>query len=254
MTLSSVVWSESQSASANTDTNILPCLNDPYYVSQGDNIRLRNDSWKVVGSYTIINTGGTQSMFTSPLIATEPWRSNAIASGTPVDSVQIYPFPVELARPGDNLQAKYQTSSTSAFDSTMCLFLSNEPLTPQTRPQTHEVFCDISGSSTSTPNSWTDVSLANSSLEDLDSGDYAVLGYRAISTTLNAVRLITKGNELPYANIPARSVNDRIHPLQKNMSSPYPVINLPNNTPVLSVSTDATESLGSVVFYLSRVN
>ena len=67
MTLSSVVWSESQSASANTDTNILPCLNDPYYVSQGDNIRLRNDSWKVVGSYTIINTGGTQSMFTSPL-------------------------------------------------------------------------------------------------------------------------------------------------------------------------------------------
>jgi len=254
LVFTNILFSESQSATANTDTNILPCLNDPYFVSSGDNLRLRNDAWKVVGSYSIITTGGTQSMFTSPLIATEPWRTNAIASGTPVDSVQVYPFPIQLARPGDNLQAKYQTSSTAGFDSTMCLFLRNEPLTSQTRPQTHEVFVDLSGSSTSTANSWTDVSLSGTTLEDLNQGQYAVLGYRAISATLNGVRLITKGNELPYASVPSRSVNDRIHPIQKNMSSPYPVINLPNNTPVLSVSTDATESLGSVVFYLSKVN
>ena len=93
-------------------------------------------------------------------------------------------------------------------------------------------------------------------LADVESGNYAILGWRCISPTLIGARMILKNRELPVGTIPSRSVNDRIHPLQTNMGGPYPVFVADgSSTPVLSLcSTTGAEAPVSATFYLSRID
>ena len=256
-----VIFSETTAFVANTDKNLAPVANDLYFTQESDNIRLRPDAVKVIGTYAIGNANTTRSRITSPLIANSPYESNAISAGTAasqiVDSVQQFVFPATMARPNDNVQAIAQSSNTASIATTQALLVSNEPITQNTtRTITNEVFVDLSAEATGAANTWSNsISLAGSNLADVESGNYALLGYRVVSPTLIGVRCIMKNRELPVGTIPARSVNDRIHPLQTNMGGPYPVyVADGSSTPVLSLcSSTGAESPVSATFYLSRI-
>jgi len=255
------LYSETTAFVANTDKNLAPVANDLYFTTEGDNIRLRPDAVKTIGTYSIGNSNTTRLRITSPLIANSPYESNAISAGTAasqiVDSVQQFVFPATMARPNDNVQAIAQSSNTASIATTQALLVSNEPITQNTtRTITNEVFVDLSSEATGAANTWSNsISLAGSNLADVESGNYAVLGWRCISPTLIGARMIMKNRELPVGTIPSRSVNDRIHPLQTNMGGPYPVFVADgSSTPVLSLcSTTGAEAPVSATFYLSRI-
>ena len=255
------MYSETTAFVANTDKNLAPVANDLYFTTEGDNIRLRPDAVKTIGTYSIGNSNTTRLRITSPLIANSPYESNAISAGTAasqiVDSVQQFVFPATMARPNDNVQAIAQSSNTASIATTQALLVSNEPITQNTtRTITNEVFVDLSSEATGAANTWSNsISLAGSNLADVESGNYAVLGWRCISPTLIGARMIMKNRELPVGTIPSRSVNDRIHPLQTNMGGPYPVFVADgSSTPVLSLcSTTGAEAPVSATFYLSRI-
>jgi len=225
-------------------------------------MRLRPDAVKVIGSYAIGNANTTRNRFTSPLIANSPYESNSISAGTAasqiVDSVNTFSFPATLARPNDNVQAIAQSSNTASIATTACLLLSNTPIVQNTtRTITNEVWVDLSAAATGAANTWSNsISLAASNLADVESGNYAVLGWRCISPTLIGARMIMKNRELPVGTIPSRTVNDRQHALQRNMGAPYPVFVADgSSTPVLSLcSSTGAESPVSATFYLSRID
>ena len=251
-----VIFSETTAFVANTDKNLAPVSNDLYFTQENDNIRLRPDAVKVIGTYAIGNANTTRLRITSPLIANSPYESNAISAGSAAsqiqDSVQQFVFPATMARPNDNVQAIAQSSNTASIATTQALLVSNEPITQNTtRTITNEVFVDLSAEATGAANTWSNsISLAGSNLADVESGNYALLGYRVVSPTLIGVRCIMKNRELPVGTIPARSVNDRIHPLQTNMGGPYPVFGADgSSTPVLSLcSTTGAEAPVSATF------
>ena len=246
-------FSRTGTAVANTDTAIPAILNENYFITDTNNLRLRSDAFRIVAQYAIINTDGTQSVLSSPLIANAPWRNGIISSGSPADQVQWYGTGVEISRPGDNLTGSFQTTSTSSSASSIILLVSNDPLQGVTRSQTNEIFIDLSASSTSAGSTWQDFSLAGSELENLNAGTYAILGFRFCSATAVATRLILKNRELPIGSIPCRANSDRVIPFQRNAGAPYATFEAPGTLPTLSCVTDAAESLTSVVFYLSRV-
>ena len=64
-----VLFSETTAFVANTDKNLAPVANDLYFTQENDNIRLRPDAVKVIGTYAIGNANTTRSRITSPLIA-----------------------------------------------------------------------------------------------------------------------------------------------------------------------------------------
>lgn len=262
MTFTPVLFSETSAFVADTDKNLAPALNDIYYTSEGDNLRLRPDSVKVIGTYAIGNANLTRNRFTSPLIANTPYESNAIAVGSGAsqicDSVNQFSFPAVMARPNDNVQAICQSSNTASVPASACLLLSNTPIVANTsRVITNEVYVDLSAESTGGASTWSNgISLAGSNLADVESGNYAVLGWRCISPTLIGARLIMRNRELPVGTIPSRSINDRQHPLERNMGAPYPVFVADgSSTPQLSLcSTTGAESPVSATFYLSRID
>ena len=246
-------FSRTGTAVANTDTAIPVILNENYFIADTNNLRLRSDAFRIVAQYAIINTDGTQSVLSSPLIANAPWRNGIIATGSPGQQVQWFRSPVQVSRPGDNLTGSFQTTNTGSSASSIILLVSNEPLQGITREQTNEVFIDLSGESTSAGSTWTDISLAGTGLEDLNAGTYAMLGYRFCSPTASATRMIFKNRELPVGNIPCRANSDPIVSFQRNSGAPYPTFEAPGTLPTLSVVTDGAESLTSLVMYLSRV-
>jgi hypothetical protein len=65
-----------------------------------------------------------------------------------------------------------------------------------------------------------------------------------------------RNRELPVGTIPSRSINDRQHPLERNMGAPYPVyVSDGSSTPQLSLcSTTGAEAPVSATFYLSRID
>ncbi|MBL4895334.1 MAG: hypothetical protein JKY75_00510 [Erythrobacter sp.] len=262
MTFTTVLFSTTSAFSADTDKNLVPVLNDLYYTSENNNLRLRPDSVKVIGTYAIGDSNLTRNRFTSPLIANSPYESNAIALGTAAsqicDSVNQFSFPAVLARPNDNVQAICQSSNTSSVPASAALLLSNQPIVANTsRVITNEVFVDLSSEATGAANTWSNgISLAGSNLADVESGNYAVLGWRCISPTLIGARLIMRNRELPVSTIPSRSVNDRQHPLERNCGAPYAVyVADGSSTPQLSLcSTTGAESPVSATFYLSRID
>ena len=257
-----VLFSETPAFVANTDKNLAPVANDLYFTTEGDNIRLRPDAVKVIGTYAVGNANTTRARITSPLIANSPYESNAISAGSAAsqiqDSVQQFAFPATMARPNDNVQSIVQSSNTASIATSQALLVSNTPITQNTtRTITNEVFVDLSAEATGAANTWSNsISLAASNLADVESGNYAILGWRCISPTLIGARMILKNRELPVGTIPSRSVNDRIHPLQTNMGGPYPVFVADgSSTPVLSLcSTTGAEAPVSATFYLSRID
>ena len=262
MTFTTVLFSTTSAFVASTDKNLVPVANDLYYTSELNNLRLRPDSVKVVGTYCIGDGNLTRNRFTSPLIANTPYESNAISAGTAAsqicDSVNQFAFPATLARPNDNIQAIAQSSNTASVPASACLLLSNDPIVQNTtRVITNEVFVDLSAESTGASSTWSNgISLAGSNLADVESGNYAVLGWRCISPTLIGARLIMRNRELPVGTIPSRSINDRQHPLERNMGAPYPVyVSDGSSTPQLSLcSTTGAEAPVSATFYLSRID
>tara|TARA_R110000751_G_scaffold68847_1_gene140023 strand:+ start:266 stop:1054 length:789 start_codon:yes stop_codon:yes gene_type:complete len=262
MTFTTVLFSETTAFAAATDKNLAPVANDIYYTSEGDNLRLRPDSVKVIGTYAIGDANLTRNRFTSPLIANTPYESNAISAGTAAsqicDSVNQFSFPATISRPNDNVQAIAQSSNTASVPASAALLLSNTPIVQNTtRVITNEVFVDLSAEATGAANTWSNgISLAGSNLADVESGNYAVLGFRCISPTLIGARLLLRNRELPISTIPSRSVNDRQHPLERNCGAPYGVyVSDGSSTPQLSLcSTTGAEAPVSATFYLSRID
>ena len=128
-----VLFSETTAFTANTDKNLAPVANDLYFTSEGDNIRLRPDAVKIIGTYAVGNANTTRARITSPLIANSPYESNAISAGSSAsqiqDSVQQFAFGATMARPNDNVQSIVQSSNTASIATSQALLVSNNPIT-----------------------------------------------------------------------------------------------------------------------------
>jgi hypothetical protein len=165
-----VLFSETTAFTANTDKNLAPVANDLYFTTENDNVRLRPDAVKIIGTYAVGNANTTRARITSPLIANSPYESNAISAGTAAsqiqDSVQQFAFPATMARPNDNVQSIVQSSNVASIATSQALLVSNNPITQNTtRTITNEVFVDLSAAATGAANTWSNsISLADSNL------------------------------------------------------------------------------------------
>jgi hypothetical protein len=163
----------------------------------GDDIRVPDDVSQLVAAAPVLALGANEGRLVSPslrrIVNPQLVPINSLTDGnvepqTPhvVHDWRRNPIPLS---PGESLNALCDCNSTAAADQSIVVWLADGPITPVEGVPIYPVRC--TGAATLVAGAWTNGALTFA--QDLPSGRYAVVGFRAQGATLVAARLVFRG-------------------------------------------------------------